>query len=75
MSKLIELLEDAYPFGCKGDVIKVTKEGLAELDKIAKRVEGSTIYKEFVDAAGRAEKAVEAEVVKVEDKAAKEGKK
>lgn len=68
MSKLIELLHDAYPYGCKGDVIKLADDALAELDKLGKRVKISPLYKEFVDTAKKLANAVEAEVVEVKAK-------
>lgn len=80
MSKLIELVNDIWTFGCKGDVIRVADEDLDRLDAAVKKA-GVQGYKDFKvvtttveDASQRAEKAVEAEVTKVED-AVKAGKK
>ncbi|MGO4470341.1 hypothetical protein AB4Y95_00180 [Arthrobacter sp. M-10] len=80
MSKLIELVNDIWTFGCKGDVIRVADEDLDRLDAAVKKL-GVQGYKEFKvvttsveDAAKRAENAVEAEVTKV-DAAVKAGKK
>jgi hypothetical protein len=65
MSKLIELLNDAYPFGCKGDVVKLTNDELADLEKLGKKLNVGPLYKDFeaVTAAERAAKAVEGETV------------
>jgi hypothetical protein len=59
MSKLVQFVKDVYPH-CLGDVVRLAKD---ELKSIA-----SDAYKELTDAAIRAEKAVEAEVVSVENK-------
>jgi len=75
MSKLIELVNDIWTFGCKGDVIRVADEDLDRLDAAVEKL-GVKGYKEFKvvltaaeNAAKRAEKAVEADVTGVEDAA------
>lgn len=44
-AKVVELLVDAYPFGCKGDVIRLSPGRLRALDALAKRRNQPVIYK------------------------------
>lgn len=77
MSKLIELVNDVWTFGCKGDVLRLAEDELARLEATVKKlgVQGYKVLTEVAkgaeSAAVRAEKAVEADVVD----AAKAGKK
>lgn len=39
MSTKVELVQDVYPFGCKGDVVTLTDTELADLKSVAKNRE------------------------------------
>lgn len=51
MSKLVELLNDVYPFGCKGDIVRLEDEAMAELKKLASKHKLNNAYKEVTPVA------------------------
>ncbi len=46
MSKVVEFLEDVYPFGCRGDVKRLADDVIAEVDKVAKKHKLAQAYKD-----------------------------
>lgn len=75
MSKQVHMLEDKYPFGCKGDVVTLSDEAYEELSDKA----DANVFRLVVPAAdaksapAEAPKA-DAEPAKVEDKKAEPAK-
>lgn len=49
-TKLVELLIDASPFGCKGDVYQASPTMIREMDALARRRSIQPIYKVITQA-------------------------
>lgn len=62
MLKIVKMLEDVYPHGCKGDVVGLDEDAQVDLKKVSAKRDGRTLFEEVKDVVKEVADKVEEEV-------------